>query len=456
MQAHLHRLEAAEKIFLVLMLFVLSGSLFPFNMDQYATGGREAIEAPGSEFFRYLIGGIYSVIGLLLLYHWKKASRAARACPWIICLLLFACLSVVWSTEPELTIRRGIALLGTSMVGIYLVSRFSLQDILRLLAASLGLVFFFSVVLILFFPEYGTNPAPHLGAWRGVFSQKQAAGIYFSLALLIFLGSALLEHGIRFWASILGVAASTYFVYRCDSKTALILMIVVAASVAFFAFFVRREYRTPRMWFVVVFLIINVIGWAGYATLTHHQSDRQQSDRTEAGIDSDGILRSLGRDSTLTGRTVIWSEIMRQATQRPIAGYGYVGFVWPPDMGAPYKQIRKVIHRKLNFYVSQSHNGYVHLFLALGGIGILLLVLALISIVKDGILCVVRNQLGYETMWGGVFLLWFLMANIASVSILSQNLIYWPFFILVAVRLRWVRLRGEPSMSSSAQQVESI
>lgn len=454
MQAHLHRLEAAEKIFLILMLFVLSGSLFPLNMDQYATGGREAIEAPGSEFFRYLIGAVYSVIGLLLLYRWKQAIRAVRACPWIVCLLLFACLSVVWSSEPELTIRRGIALLGTSMVGIYLVSRFSLQETLRLLAASLALIFLFSLVLILFFPEYGINPAPHLGAWRGVFSQKQAAGIYFSLALLVFLGSALFEKGIRFWASTLGMAASACLIYKSDSKTALILMFVVAASVAFLAFFVRRENRTPKMWFVVVFLMANVIGWAGYATLTHHQSDRQQG--AETAIDSDGILQSLDRDSTLTGRTVIWSEIIRQATQRPIAGYGYVGFVWPSDMGAPYKQIRKVIHRKLNFYVSQSHNGYVHLFLALGGIGILLLVLALLSIIKDGVLCVVGNRLEYETMWGGVFLLWFLTANIASVSILSQNLIYWPFFILVAVRLRWLRQRGESGMSSSGQQVESI
>lgn len=441
MQTILQKHDAAEKTFFVFMLFILSGSLFPFNMDHYSAGGREAIEAPGSYLFRYVVGGFYSITGLLLLYRWKQAVRAARACPWIVLLLFLACLSAAWSTEPELTIRRAIALLGTNMLGFYLVTRFSLHETLSLLAVSFGFALIFSLILVVYFPEYGINPAPHQGAWRGIFSQKQAAGIYFSLAFLVFLGTALFSINVKYFLSLLGVVCSAFFVYKTDSKTASILLLLIAASFAFLTCFVRKERRTPRMWFLVVFVIANVMVWTGYSTVNRNQFDKEQTAETEANSSFSGVFNSLGRDQTLTGRTVIWAEVLSEAVQRPLAGYGYVGFVWPSDIGVPYAQIREKIDRKLNFYVNQSHNGYIHLFLALGGSGVLLLLLAVGAAAKNCIVCIVANGAEYKTVWAGMFLSWFLAANITSTLILDQNLIYWPLFILAAVHLRWERAR---------------
>lgn len=432
MQTNLQKYGAAEKIFFILVLFVLSGSLFPFNMSHYSTAGTGTLEASPNHYFWYALGAFYGITGLLLLYRWQQALLSVRSNPWIVLLLLFACLSVSWSTAPELTLRRAIAFLGTNIIGVYIASRFSLQEILSLLAKSMWAVFILSLVFIVFFPEYGINPGHHhQGAWRGVFSQKQAFAVYFSLAFLVFLGQALYSCGIKFFISLLGMGCCIFSIQRSDSKTALVLYLLISMVFIALAFFVRREYRTRSMWLVVAFVIATVMLWGGGQYLASYGST-QQSD-TEASSMSAAALQSLDRDKTLTGRTIIWTEVIKKVIKCPVLGYGYVGHVWPSELGMPYKDIRKVILGRLNFYVNQSHSGYIQLFLALGGVGAFFLILAIGTIAKNWLLYAVTTGVDYKIVWSGLYLIWFLAANVTTTLIAGQNLIYWPLFIIIGV-----------------------
>src|SRR5699024_6050372 len=130
-------------------LFMMSGSLFPFNMSQYSQGEGVSVDTATNHYFWFFLGGAYAITGLLLLYRRAQALRSVRCCPWLMLLLILACVSVFWSTAPELTLRRSIAFLGTNMVGLYLATRFSLQEVGELLVASFGLVIVCSLVLVL-------------------------------------------------------------------------------------------------------------------------------------------------------------------------------------------------------------------------------------------------------------------------------------------------------------------
>lgn len=453
MQINLQKIEAAEKVFFVFMLFVLSGSLFPFNMDSYLAGESEPLPGPHHLYFQLVLGGLYGITGILMLARWRQTMHAVRSCPWIALLLLLACLSVLWSTAPELSLRRAVAFLGTNMLGFYLISRFSLQEITHLLLMSFGLVFAASLILILFFPEYGINPAPHKGAWRGVFAMKNGAGTYFSLAFLVFLVNASFRSGIKFLISLLGVVFSLLLTLKSDSKTALVLVFLLTAAFIFLVFYIPSVYRTRKMWAIAAVVIASLALWTGYPSASHNQSDKTQQIQTDSDSSSSGFLQTLNRYKTLTGRTFIWSAILDETARRPLAGYGYIGRIWPPHLGAPYAQIRKTIHHELNFYVTHSHNGYIHLLLALGGVGILLLILAISAIVKDWILCVVKSGIEYNTMWTGLFLFWFLTYNITDTLIAGQNLIYWPLFIIIAIHIRWQRIGLGTTMATVKPEV---
>jgi len=82
------------------------------------------------------------------------------------------------------------------------------------------------------------------------------------------------------------------------------------------------------------------------------------------------MVKSLGRDSTLTGRTNIWRSALGQV-HNPILGTGFESF-W---LG---KRLQDVIIQ-INQGVNQAHNGYIEIYLNLGAVGVILLLNLLIT-----------------------------------------------------------------------------
>jgi len=76
------------------------------------------------------------------------------------------------------------------------------------------------------------------------------------------------------------------------------------------------------------------------------------------------LLRMLGRNPTLTGRTDIWKAVLSFHTN-PIIGTGYDSF-W---LGGRIEKVWQIIGYK---GISQAHNGYLQVYLELGLIGVAL------------------------------------------------------------------------------------
>jgi len=76
----------------------------------------------------------------------------------------------------------------------------------------------------------------------------------------------------------------------------------------------------------------------------------------------------LGRQSTLSGRTLIWAALI-PANSNPLFGAGFDSFWTSPDA--------EIFHRNLlNWYhaeqINEAHNGYIEVYLNLGWIGLVL------------------------------------------------------------------------------------
>jgi O-antigen ligase len=76
------------------------------------------------------------------------------------------------------------------------------------------------------------------------------------------------------------------------------------------------------------------------------------------------LMRFLGRDATLSGRTAIWAQVVHFIAQRPVLGYGYDAS-WRGMIG-PSFQIDAAVH----FIVEHAHNGFLEICLELGFTGL--------------------------------------------------------------------------------------
>ena len=81
-----------------------------------------------------------------------------------------------------------------------------------------------------------------------------------------------------------------------------------------------------------------------------------------------GVLKTMGRNSTLTGRTDIWRLVLQLAPNR-VVGTGFESF-W---LGSRLVKMWDVYW----WHPNQSHNGYIEIFINLGWLGIVLLAIVL-------------------------------------------------------------------------------
>jgi O-antigen ligase len=72
----------------------------------------------------------------------------------------------------------------------------------------------------------------------------------------------------------------------------------------------------------------------------------------------------MGRDTTLTGRTTLWDEVLR-LTVDPLFGTGFESF-W---LGTRLETLWRLYW----WHPNQAHNGYLEVFLNLGAAGLVLL-----------------------------------------------------------------------------------
>lgn len=169
---------------------------------------------------------IYLVVVFLLCLRWKRFIYTALKNKYLLLLISVPLLSVVWSIAPLITLRRSVGLVGTTLFGIYLTSRYSLKEQLRLLAWALGIATVFSIIFVVALPNYGINWHQN-GSWQGIYHQKNILGRHMSLAAIAYLLLALDARRSR-WLPWTLFFLSTTLLLLSTSKTALVAFLSVA------------------------------------------------------------------------------------------------------------------------------------------------------------------------------------------------------------------------------------
>lgn len=272
---------------------------------------------------------------------------------------LFVVLSAFWSSNPLRSGIYGALLLMNALFVSQLIRKFDADTFVRLVVDTITLLCVIGLTLhiagaelVSYYDPHGRTTIVGTDPIRGLFNHKITAGLYTAIGFA--LATATLS-GLRKWFTCGVLLVFNVLTGSATGHFALVagwsLSCVVRASLA------RRF--SPTVFSTLLLLAILMIGpimWLALPTL----------------------LEFLGRDPTLTGRTLLWAWGIDAGMQRPWLGWGYVGYIGSAE-AIMYAQR---LQRFVNYEVPHFHNSYVQAFVELGALGVVAYIFVLFMAMK--------------------------------------------------------------------------
>ena len=302
------------------------------------------------------------VAGLLTLNRrWIRVKGFLLANLPIVLFFFYCGLSVMWADSPGVAVKRWIKAVGDLVMILVVLTDPNPSLAIRRIFERVGFVLLpLSILFIVFLPSMGSSydPLDHVTMYFGVTTFKNLLGVtslFCGLGgLWSFLGAwqdrATANRTRLLIAHATVIAMAVWLIVKADSMTSLSCfglagMVMVIAST-------RWMERRPS------FLFLFVAGAAGVALFALF-------------LDTGGsMLQSIGRNSTLTGRTQIWAAVLAQRIN-PVLGTGFESF-W---MGNRLQSVWSLSQ----VGIEEAHNGYLELYLNLGWVGLTLLAVLIVS-----------------------------------------------------------------------------
>ncbi len=377
--------------FTIIVLFLGTGAFISLLMD---SSNPDQV-TDGSLVTQFGWSLIYIVVLVRAVPLRREILQAVKANKALLFLVLFAILSMIWSEDAGLTIRRGFAVLATTLFGLDFAVRYSIREQVRLFGIALGLAVAISVVVEIFF--HGLVPTvdtSYPDAWNGAFVQKNDFA-----RVVVLAGILVLMRTRNFMVSTGTVAASVGLILLCHSRTALVVFVAMLVLLRVF----RLRHRGSRA------LIAGIAGVLIVSALL------------SVVVDMDSMAGLLGRDATLTGRTNIWAMALESVAEKPLLGYGYSAF-W--NVAPEADRISNILHWK----VPHAHNGFIDLTLQLGLAGLALFLLVYVIAVREA-MAFAYSDPGEEAMWPLAYLAFIVLYQVTESTIFVGNTILWMVYV---------------------------
>lgn len=407
--------ERAEWLFCLVALMMMSEALIGpvFAPDQ---------TVDGPAWLRLLWLPVYAGVAGLLILRAPRLGRVWLGAGLTLALVAWAFASTRWSIAPELTERRSLALLFTSLFGLLLAARYGWRGLIELFAATFLVLAVGSAVAALALPDFGVHPEIHPGAWRGLWYEKNQLGAAMAKGALACLCAAAVAPQRRaLWIG--GVVACAALVLMSTSKTSLLGLLLALGGAAFIAAARRGgALAVTCLWGAVV------VGGIALAVFL---------------LTPEVVFAALGKDPTLTGRTGIWEALLRRAAVRPWEGYGYGAF-WKPELGPAW-----YVRREVEWPAPTAHNGWLDVLVQLGGVG-LALCAAHFAVACGAAL---RRFGSPEGGWAVLSLALFALFSLTESTILQQNNLNWVIYVATAAKL--LERRPRPARAVAPRVVEA-
>lgn len=373
----------------------------------------------------------------VLVARGRQVGKFLRANRWLVLFFVYCAISVIWSDFPFVAWKRWIKVTGNvTMLLVVLTDDDPTAAIKRVFSRTGFLLITLSVLFVKYYPELSRGYVHW--TWTpfetGVSIDKNGLG-----ALCLIFGLASLWRFVEAWrdktmprrkgvltAHGIVLAMMAYLLHMAKSSTSLSCFIL--GSIVILVTTGKRKAHPRTAYFVAG-------GVAVLGLLAYVFNDAYTF-----------LVQSVGRDTTLTGRTDIWNDVLNLKLN-PLIGTGYESF-W---LGAR----AEYFWQKYPFHPNQAHNGYIETYLNLGWIGVGLLAMLIGSGLRNSAEAF-RQNFPWATLKLS-FLIVSAVYNITEGAFKVMQPVYIAFlFAVMAVPASNVKQESPPIGEASTEELSPV
>jgi O-antigen ligase len=145
------------------------------------------------------------------------------------------------------------------------------------------------------------------------------------------------------------------------------------------------------------------------------------------------LLEWMGRDATLSGRTLIWKQVWLLILQRPWLGWGYNAF-WRGTQGEAFRVVAAV-----HFMVFHAHNGFLEIWLELGAAGLALFALSYARAWRRLWPRLCRGEVD-RVIWMVFMLALILLYDLDENTLLIYNGLFWVLYVAALANVEFLEV----------------
>ena len=337
--------------------------------------------------------------------------------------------SVAWSHYPGATLLGAILTAITSATALFLAIGLDWRELIRLVRGVLGVILVGSLLFELVVATVVRAPLlplwvdySHLddipgafywsrallfdgGRIQGIVGNANLLGMLALVGLIVFLAAFASRLGAR-GANLAGTGIALLCLSLSGSTTVLVAVATTAFVVVAAALIARTQGRAR----VALHLAAMTIAAGAVAVAVREP-----------------LLSLVGRSPDLTNRLTIWETVSQLAGERPVAGWGWVGY-WNPFVD-PFDDL--LVFDGVTYL--QAHSAWLDVYFQLGALGLIALAVLVIG-------TAVRLWLGAieagRPVIDGLLPLALLAALLAQSLAESRLLVEWGWAFLVILALR--------------------
>jgi exopolysaccharide production protein ExoQ len=408
-------------LLLLLLYFALDG-VSPFVNSPTALRA-VATSSEGGILGERLIKLLMFVICLIVAAQRRQAvRRLSMQMKLVTSFPILALLLFPVSQQATRTISSGAFLLAVILLTYYIMSRYQFDELLELfLILGTGTIFA-SIVFALALPQYGLDRmGGHSTAWKGIFSAKNYLG---DLAVF-FLTMAVSCRGRTSFLRSVRASQIVFCLVAIAFSRAATAYLLTGIYVVYFVIMNTLHRFRKKDYFVLCILLLGTLSVVVVLIVAA----------------PDLLLSVLGKDSSLTGRTGIWSAVIDSISRRPLLGYGYQAF-WLGLEGESYRVILAV-----SWLLAQAQNGFLDVTLEMGGAGLAIVLLVFAFAFRDAGVCLFRSRDHAQLRaveWYLAVVILTLICNFDESFLFEPKHLGSMIFVIACVGLKqeWLRLQA--------------
>lgn len=333
------------------------------------------------------LGVITTVISIILSYILLKDYKQLRSLivrnKVLFILITLFVISCLWSENRWVSIRKLKNFIGL-IIAIMVIIKDNKNRVWSFLFYYIVISSILSYFFIFIMSEYGWMAYEGNMLPKGIFGHKNILGIFGAFGCLI-----------------------SHYTYSKKKKYYYIIVLIACLGLLLFSKSVTALLAL-LLSYAIYYMVVSVSGriWvlmAGISlvTLLFLLNTFVQYDIISS------MFGHLGKDMTLTGRSILWGVLIDIGLKKPVFGYGYGSFFRGEETAW--------LTNLMGWDASHAHNGFLQVFLESGLVGLALVICFITSFTKR--LFLYKNPLLYS------FLVIFIVFNYSEAGLFNTSFV---------------------------------